>query len=211
MAHGDWRERLFASTRGRVVTLLRRSAQTVNDLARKLELTDNAVRLHLAALERDGLIEPHGTHREWTGKPATIYRTTLDAEALFPKPYDTVLGELLTVLEERHSPEQLEQLVREVGSRLGRGAAAEGGDLHARAAHAAHVLTQLGGLAELATEGETLRIQGFSCPLGKLTHDHPSTCRLAETLVSELVGAPVVECCDRGERPRCAFRIPQPT
>lgn len=207
MATGDWRDRLFASTRGRVVTLLRRSAQTVNDLAGKLELTDNAVRLHLSALERDGLIEPHGTQREWTGKPATMYRTTMEAETLFPKPYDVVLGELLTVLEEKHSPEELERLVRDVGARLGRGARADGGDLHARATHAARVLTELGGLAEVDVEGDTLRIQGYSCPLGKLTPEHPETCHLAEALVSELVGMQVVECCDRGERPRCAFRL----
>ena len=211
MATGDWRKRLFASTRGRVVTLLRRSAQTVNDLARKLELTDNAVRLHLSALERDGLIEPHGTQREWTGKPATIYRTTMEAETLFPKPYDVVLGELLTVLEERHSPQEMEQMVREVGARLGRAVRMESGDLHARAAHAARVLTELGGLAEVEVDEDTLRIQGYSCPLGKLTPDHPRTCQLAEALVSELVGKPVVECCDRGERPRCAFRLAHST
>lgn len=210
MAAGDWRERLFSSTRGRVVTLLRRSAQTVNDLARKLELTDNAVRLHLSALERDGLIEQHGTQREWTGKPASIYRTTMEAEALFPKPYDRVLGQLLAILEERHSADELEQLVREAGSRLGHGAAPDTEDLRARAEYAAQVLTDLGGLAEVESDGEGLRIQGYSCPLGELTADHPGVCRLAESLVSELVGTPVVECCERGERPRCAFRIPQP-
>lgn len=207
MAAGDWRERLLTSTRGRVVALLRRSAQTVNELARMLELTDNAVRLHLSALERDGLIEQHGTRREWTGKPATVYRATQDAEALFPKPYDQVLSELLSLLEQERSPEELDRLVREVGSRLGRAGAATDGDLAARAAHAAAVLTQLGGLAEVEEDAEGICLQGYSCPLGRLTAAHPRVCHLAEALVSELVGAPVKECCDRGERPRCAFRL----
>jgi predicted ArsR family transcriptional regulator len=211
MPSGDWRDRLFASTRGRVVTLLRRSAQTVSDLARKLELTDNAIRLHLSALERDGLVEQHGTQREWTGKPASVYRTTPEAEALFPKPYDRVLGELLTVLEERHTAAELDTLVRDVGARLGRSAGSQADDLPARAAHAARVLTDLGGLAEVEADADGLRIQGYSCPLGELSSEHPSTCLLAESLVSELVGTRVVECCDRGERPRCAFRIPPPT
>ena len=52
-----------------------------------------------------------------------------------------------------------------------------------------------------------MRVQGFSCPLGSVTREHPETCRLAEALVAELVGAPVQECCERSERPRCAFLI----
>jgi predicted ArsR family transcriptional regulator len=56
-------------------------------------------------------------------------------------------------------------------------------------------------------EGGQVRLQGFGCPLGEVTAKHPLTCKLAEALVTELVGAPVTECCERGERPRCAFRI----
>jgi predicted ArsR family transcriptional regulator len=203
----DWRDRLFATTRGRVVQLLRRSAQTVNDLATKLDLTDNAVRLHLSALERDGLVEQHAVRRESVGKPAYIYRTTGAAEALFPKPYDRVLGELLAVLESRQTVEELDRLVREVGRRMGTGAASSAGDLRARASRAAAVLTELGGLAEVVDDGEGLRVQGYSCPLGAITNEHPQTCRLAEALVSELMQTPVVESCERGERPRCAFRV----
>lgn len=203
----DWRDRLFASTRGRVVQLLRRSAQTVNDLATKLDLTDNAVRLQLSALERDGLVEQHAVRRESVGKPAFIYRTTAAAEALFPKPYDRVLAELLEVLESRDTAEELDQLVREVGRRLGSGAAATSGTLRSRASHAAAVLTELGGLAEVLDDEEGLRVQGYSCPLGAITNAHPESCRLAEALVSELMQTPVVETCERGERPRCAFRV----
>lgn len=206
MAAGGWRDRILASTRGQVVALLRRSAQTVHDLAGRLELSDNAVRLHLSALERDGLVEQSGTRREWTGKPAFVYRTTEAAEALFQKPYDLVLAELLSVLTERHG-DDIDRLVREVGARLGRTAPPASGDLRTRAAHAAAVLTELGGLAEVVEDERGMRVQGFSCPLGSVTREHPETCRLAEALVAELVGAPVQECCDRAERPRCAFLI----
>jgi len=202
-----WRRRLLESTRGRVLALLRRSAQTVNELAAALDLTDNAVRLHLAALERDGLVEQHGVRREGAGKPAHVYRTTAAAEALFPKPYDRVLAELLALLEERHGREQVEAWLREVGERLGRPAAAKAGSLRERAEHAAAVLTDLGGLAEVQEDDGALRLQGYGCPLGALAATHPSACSLAEALVTELVGAPVVEECERGERPRCGFRI----
>ncbi|HSJ16136.1 MAG TPA: helix-turn-helix domain-containing protein [Longimicrobiales bacterium] len=206
MANPDWRHRLLGSTRGQVVALLRRSAQTVSELAERLGLTDNAVRLHLSVLERDGLIEQEGTRREWTGKPAVLYRSTPEAEALFPKPYPEVLGELLTLLAERYSREEVEALLRDAGARLCNGGSPGKGLRHVRFAHAAEVLTALGGLAEVEEVDGVLLLQGYSCPLGAVTQDHPEVCQLAESLVASLVGEPVKECCDRGERPRCAFR-----
>lgn len=206
MGVDSWRGRLLGRTRGQVVSLLRREAQTVSDLAGKLGLTDNAVRLHLSVLERDGLIEQSGTRREWTGKPAVLYRAAPEAETLFPKPYPEVLDQLLTVLGERLCAAELETLLREVGERLANGSGAADGSRLARFEHAAEVLNSLGGLAEAReSEGDVL-LQGYSCPLGSVTGNHPEVCQLAEGLVSGLVGEPVRECCDRGERPRCAFR-----
>ena len=203
----NWRERILESTRGRVLLLLRREARTVNDLAAELGLTDNAVRLHLAALDRDGLIEAAGTRREWTGKPAVVYRTTSEAEALFPKPYRAVLAAMLEDLERQHDRSEVERLMRQAGQSLAAELARDDADIANRVRHAAEVLTALGGLAEVVEGDDGFRIQGFSCPLAELAIEHPSTCQLAEALVSQLVGRPVVECCERGERPRCAFRV----
>lgn len=206
MSGPDWRERMRESTRGRVVALVRRKARTVGELSAELGLTANAVRLHLSGLERDGLVASCGTRREWTGKPAVLYRATEAAEALYPKPYDVVLGELLGVLEAGRDVAEVEALLRETGRRLGLGRAGTG-ELRERVAHAASVLTALGGLAEVVEEEGGYRIQGYSCPLAAVTSSHPLTCCLAESLVSELVGARVTECCERGERSRCAFRV----
>ena len=77
-------ERFFESTRGQIVTLLRSSACTVEDLAEELKLTDNAVRAHLATLERDGLIRQSGLRRG-PRKPHFTYVLTDEADKLFPK------------------------------------------------------------------------------------------------------------------------------
>ena len=58
--------KFFGSTRGRIVTLLRRRGQTVDDLAAEVELTNNGVRAHLATLERDGLVT-HSRSRDVSG------------------------------------------------------------------------------------------------------------------------------------------------
>jgi predicted ArsR family transcriptional regulator len=203
----NWRERILESTRGRVVGMLRRSERTVADLAAELGLTDTAVRLHLAALERDGLVEACGSRREWTGKPAVLFRATTEAEGLFPKPHAAVLRALLTELERAEDPATVARLLRRAGASLGAAAAPATPDLRARVHYAAGVLTALGGLAEVEEERDGFRIQGYSCPLADLVVEHPATCALAESLLTVLIGCPVTESCERGDRPRCAFRV----
>lgn len=200
-----WDQRFFATTRGQVVALLRRAARTVNELAEALDLTDNAVRLHLSTLERDGLVVQEGVRRG-SGKPSYAYRLTPEAERLFPKPYGPLLDELLHVLTERLSPGELEGALREVGHRLAAGHAAPEGNLRARVEHGVALLDALGGLAEIEEQAGALVIRGYSCPLAAAA-GHAETCRLAETMLSDVIRAPVCERCERGDPPRCRFEI----
>ncbi len=204
-----WDQRFFASTRGRVVALLRRAGRTVEELAQALDLTDNAVRAHLAALERDGLVRQQGVRRG-IGKPAYAYDLTPEAERLFPKAYAPALCQLLDVLAERMSPADLEELLRAVGRRLATGQPAPAGGSRARLAAAVGVLNDLGGLAELEERDGAIVIRGYSCPLADVVPGRPVVCKLAETLLTEVAGMPVQECCDRGERPRCQFDVAFP-
>lgn len=205
----NWDEKFFESTRGRMVTLLRRSRRTVAELARALGLTDNGVRAHLAILERDGVVRQRGSVRRSSGggKPAYVYELTSEAEDLFPKAYAPVLGRLLDVLAERLGLEESEALLRSVGRRLVEGKTVPPDSTRARLEAAADVLSELGGLAELEEQDGTLIIRGYGCPLAAVTPDHPEVCRLAEALVAEVAGVPVHERCDRSERPRCCFEV----
>ncbi len=204
-----WDRRFFESRRGRIVTLLRRSGRTVEELARELDLTDNGVRAHLATLERDGLVRQRGSvRRSGGGKPAYLYELTPEAEDLFPKAYEPVLEQLLSVLAERLGPEESEALLRAAGRRMAEGQAVPRDGVRARLEAGAAVLNELGGLAEFEEHGEgVLVIRGYSCPLAAVTPDHPEVCRLTETLLTELVGVPIQEHCDRGTKPRCCFKV----
>lgn len=53
----SWLQRLMGETQVEMLRLLRRSRQTITSLADSLRLTDNAVRTHVAALEREGVVE----------------------------------------------------------------------------------------------------------------------------------------------------------
>jgi predicted ArsR family transcriptional regulator len=206
----NWDRRFFESTRGRIVTLLRRSNLTVEDLARALDLTDNGVRAHLAVLERDSIVRQRGSVRRSSGgggKPAYVYELTSEGEELFPKAYEPTLGRLLDVLSERLGPEQSEALLRSVGRRLAEEHSTRADGVHARLETAVEVLNELGGLAELEERDGALVIRGYSCPLAGVTPEYPEVCRMAEALVAEVGGVSVHEHCERGERPRCCFEI----
>ncbi len=210
MATTSWDRRFFESTRGRIVTLLRRSGRTVEELARALSLTDNGVRSHLAILERDGIVLQRGTVSRGGGgggKPAYVYELTPEAEALFPKAYEPVLRQLLNVMAEHLGREETEALLRMVGRRIADKRTVPANGLSARLEGAVGVLNELGGLAELEKRDGTFVIRGYSCPLSGVVPGHPEVCRLAEALLTELAGVPVHEHCDRGENPRCCFDV----
>jgi predicted ArsR family transcriptional regulator len=54
---------------------------------------------------------------------------------------------------------------------------------------------------------EAYVIRGAGCPLAALTGKHRAVCLAMESLVAEVVGVEVNECCDRTERPKCCFEI----
>ena len=208
-----WYQRLLASARGRLIILLRRDARTVDDLAQQLGLTDNAIRAHLATLERDGLVRQRGVRRSGgSGKPAYIYALTAEAEQLFPKPYAAALDGMLSALRERLPSSEVEALLRESGRRLAEHSpAAPDGDLRARLEAAAAALNQLGGLADVEEHDGALSIHGHSCVLAALTPTHPEVCQLAASFVSEVAGTPLRDCCEHGATAHCHFAPVEPT
>lgn len=206
MAAMRWDETFSETTKGRILAILRRGASTVDELAARLGLTDNAVRAHIGALQRDGVVAQRGL-RPTGGKPAYVYEVSSDAERLFTKAYIPVLTELVTVLETRLGSAEVDGLFGEVGKRLAATRAPSSGSLRERAEIAAAFLGELGGIVDVQATDRGLRLRGFSCPLADAVRSNPSVCRAVESLVSELMGVPARERCDHGERPRCCFEI----
>jgi predicted ArsR family transcriptional regulator len=215
-------KRFFAGTRGRILTLLRREARTVDDLAQALELSGNAVRVHLTALERDGLVQQEQSGRRGVGKPAYIYKLTSRAENLFPKTYDRVLDHMLNLLAERMTSDEIEELLRAIGKRMAalerpkdlrsareRHGGVPNGDLRARLNMAVDILNQLGGLTEIEEQEDRFSICGYSCPLGPLVVEHPNLCEITQYMLIDLIGMPVYERCERNEALWCRFEVPR--
>jgi predicted ArsR family transcriptional regulator len=199
--------RFFESTLGKIVTARRGGGRTVNELAEQLSLSDNAVRAHLLTLERDGLVTPGGTVKGYR-KPHFVYVLTEDARHIFPKFYDSLFNRLLDSLKRRLPVSGVIAMLEEVGRNIGTTRAATRSEpLEKRVENALAALQELGGAAVAVAEGEKVLIQSSGCPFADAVSEHPEVCKVAESLVQEIVGEPVREVCDRTSAPRCRFVI----
>jgi predicted ArsR family transcriptional regulator len=206
--HSGWRKRLFESTRGQILQLLRRKNRTVNEFAAELQLTDNAVRAHLLSLERDGLVYQCGTQPGFR-RPHGTYALTADAEQIFPKAYGPLLDLILTVFSRKLTRSELRAGMREVGRKVANEhlREVEGKTRQQRINAALRILSDLGGAASFEKSEGKHFIRGHGCPLAAATGHHREACLIAASLLSQIIGAPVKECCVRQPAPSCCFEI----
>jgi len=208
MKHIGWRERLFKSTRGRILDLLRTGDRTVNELAEELHLTDNAVRAHLASLERDRLVI-HSGMKPGFRKPHATYALGSEAEQLFPKAYGRLVSLLMSIFSRQIKPQNLRAGMRAAGQAVAHEHLPElrGKTRQQRIDAALAILKELGGAASFKEEDGKHFIYGNGCPIAAATANHPEACLLAESLLTELIGSPVKEHCLRGPTPACRFEV----
>lgn len=206
MSASHWQETFFETSRGKVAMRLRVGPRTVVDLARELGLSDNAVRSHLHALERDGFVRPGGQRKgEGAGKPAALYELTPDADARFSTACVPLFRATLDALAEVLPIETVDEVIRAIGRRLAASAPVPPGVEPLR--HAISVLEGLGALVDVSRTNGTRVLQGHGCPASTLVQGHPEICRVVQIVLEEFTGSTVRETCDRGERPSCRFEI----
>ncbi|HUF26761.1 MAG TPA: ArsR family transcriptional regulator [Gemmatimonadaceae bacterium] len=193
-------------TREQIVDLLRRSPRTANEIAGRLGLTHNAVRSHLAALQRESLVR-QGSLQRSASRPAVVYELIPEAESIFSRAYVPFVAQLMGVLQERLPEGELNEMMRTVGRRLGSEWPRLRGDLPHRVQAASALLEELGALNEIEQLNGGFVIRGYGCLLAEAVHGRPEVCRAMESLLTELLEVSVHECCERGERPRCCFEI----
>jgi predicted ArsR family transcriptional regulator len=196
------------ATRDRLLALLREGTWTVDDLAERLGVTNNAVRFHLDALERSGTVRKEGVRRiGGVGQPASLYSLSSGGEEAFSRAYAPVLIACLEELRDRTSGPQVVAFLKRVGKRLARGFSLSSGPLSSRVNGASDLLNALGGLTSVEKSGTTYRIVGRACPLSRAVEADHCVCTAVTSLVAEVVGAEVRERCDRSGRPKCCFEI----
>ena len=153
-------------SRAKILGLLREQDSTVRDLATRLGLTNNAVRAHLVALQKEGLVRRGGL-QTGTRKPHIVYALTENAIHAFPNAYGRLLREFVAVLAKQLSPQTLMGYLRQLGRELAREPAqeAQGKSPTERRRIALNLLVALGGEPSLRKNDGAEFIEGRSCPL----------------------------------------------
>ena len=192
-----------------VLDLVRRGARTVNTLADGLRISDNAVRGHLAALERDGLVSRSGLVRSGTaGQPAAEYDLTTAGELILSTAYPAALGALAAAAGDRLDARARRALFLDAGKRLATTLRKpEGATLAERAAACAALIDSLGGSADVEAGRSSATLTGRGCPLAVAVRAEPATCSLIEGLLEEHAGVAAVQKCVHGEHPACRFEL----
>jgi predicted ArsR family transcriptional regulator len=203
------RQQLLDTSRGRIVSLLQRGTLTVDDIAEKMGLSANAVRVQITGMERDGVVRRTG-RRPGATRPSNVYELTSEVEQLLSRAYIPLLTRLIRVFAEGLPQAQVDAFFRDAGKgiveELGLKRSVSG-NLRTRVKLVSNVLNDELGAITHVEENAVYIIRGAGCPLAAVTGKHPAVCRAMESLVAELLDVPVSECCDRSERPKCCFEI----
>ena len=184
--------RFFQSTKGKIVTELRRrhSASAV-DLAESFGISTNAVRQQLLTLERDGYVAERSVRRGPT-KPTLEYSLAPAAEALFPQRYDKMLNAVLTEVRESFGASALETVLGKLGDR----AAAKyrskltAPDVRGRTYELAALLRASGVEADVVeTPSGGIELREHHCPYGQTVGEHPEVCAIIHTVLHDTVSS----------------------
>src|SRR5688500_3927780 len=170
------RQQLLDSSRGRIVTLLRRGGLTVDDIAAQLGLTPNAVRAQMTAMARDGVVRRVG-RRPGTTRPSHVFELTPEVEQLLSEAYVPFLTQLVRLFANAVPTSQVDTLMREVGQGLANElplGKRPSGSVRARVTVASELLNKhLVAVTHIEGNGGYV-IRGVACPLAALTGKHPA-------------------------------------
>jgi predicted ArsR family transcriptional regulator len=202
----------LSAARFAVLDAVRRGHQTVNALAALLGVSDNAVRIQLNTLERDGLLRRRGVvHSGRAGQPAAAYELSHAGDDALSRAYRPVLAALVSVIGKRLDARTLRTLFADAGRTLGAETASPStASLAARAAACVAIVESLGGSATVHVNRGQATLEGAGCPLSAAVREEPATCLIMESLLAQHAGLKARQRCVHGDQPCCRFELRLP-
>ena len=199
----------MSSTRERILMLLASRPHTIEELAKEISVTKNAVRAQIAFLAREGIVEIQGMFKS-ARRPGALYGLSPGSDLYFSRAYPVVLSHLILVLANQLPQEAFMAVMQELGQRLAGSTPRPSGDPQERIRAALKFLKTLGSLGQMTQEDGKVIITSLVCPIARAVAVDARVCTAMETLLRELTGLPVEERCNRAEQQGCRFIIKVP-
>jgi predicted ArsR family transcriptional regulator len=197
-----------------LLTLLLQNKEglTVEGLSKGLGITDNAVRQHLTALERDGMVVK-GEMQSTGGRPEQLFGLTSAGQELFPRHYSWFAELLISSVREEQGSEALRDRLEGMGKAVGRQVATklvEITDKAERIRTLSVIMRELGyQSAPIDPTNEKLpAIEASNCVFHSLAQRYPEVCYFDLAMMSEVIDSDIIhdECMVRGGNV-CRFKF----
>ena len=184
-------------TRLRILQHLQQSGQdTVDGLARFMELAPATIRRHLDILQRDRYVT-FDEVRKKTGRPEYSFYLTENGQEAMPKAYDKllgmVIGEVASLKSDETSGKTGEQVLRLVFRRLSDRASGQyesqvrGQGLEQKLEILVSHLRESDFSPDVEVRDGTLRIKLMNCPFRSVALEHESVCTYDSNLIAKIL------------------------
>ena len=195
--------------------LKNKSGLTVDELSKRLMITRNAVRQHLAALENEGLVAP-GASRPSGGRPEQLYVLTEAGRELFPRHYSWFAQLIVESIKRESGAEGLRERMGAMGSEVAQQLRQQHSGLETqqqKVEKLSELMEQLGYNTKSAkvVDGEPV-IEADNCIFHNLAIKNPEICQFDLELLSSFTDSNVdhQECMASGGNV-CRFKFtPKP-
>ena len=200
------------STRQEILEILKEERQaTVEDLARRLELTPMTIRHHLNVLQAQNLVVASKVHRsKKVGRPRLVYTLTEAADDLFPQSYGQLARHLVSEVKETMGEEEAEAILRRVADRVAREAPppAEGEEFEQRLNVVIDFMQEQGFISRWEKAEDGYVITNINCPYRHVSQEHDQVCVMDTEILNKLLGVePQRLSSMRTGDPACAFLL----
>lgn len=184
---------------------------TVIELSEELNITTNAVRQHLAALENEGLVA-HGESRPSGGRPEQLYVLTPAGKELFPRHYSWFAQLVVESIKQEAGAEATRERLGTMGAAVAHQLLRQHPGLEGRQQKVeklAETMEELGyETGRVEVEGSEPVIEANNCVFHKLAMGDPDICAFDLALLSTFTDSAVdhQECMAKGGNV-CRFRF----
>jgi predicted ArsR family transcriptional regulator len=188
---------LFGTRQRKLLQLLltNKAGLSVDELAKRLEITRNAVRQHVSALENDGLVMG-GATRPSGGRPEQLYHLTGKGKELFPRQYSWLAQLVMESLKKESGANGLRERLSAMGARVAEQLRAQYPGLKTRQEKVqklSELMEQLGyntGSSATAASGGPV-IEADNCVFHDLALKDPDVCQFDLALLSNFTDSKV--------------------
>ena len=186
----------YRGMRGDILVALKKAQPlTIKELAEQFGVTPNALRRHLKELEAEGVVR-YARRIHGVGGPVFAYSLSDAGESLFPRAYDSALGEVLELVRQQQGDEGVVQLFRRRWDVIGTALKPELARLpfEQRAGRLAELLTSLGYMAEARSAVSSATVPTLTehnCAIRLIAERFPEVCAAEERFIADVLGVPV--------------------